>query len=105
MTLAAVVDTPLTASVALEDMAWGTAITMDCTYPAGGSGPGYTSAPSYALVVTDDAGVASQVSTWTAVPGKTISLDAATAVPLDRIASIEIRSTAGQTILAAPVGA
>ena len=105
VTLAAVVDTPLTATVALDGVAWGTNLAMDCTYPATAAGPGYVGAPVYSLVVTDDAGNSSQVSTWAAVPGKTIHLNAATAVPLDHIASVEIRSAAGDTILAAPIGA
>ena len=105
LTLAAVVDTPLTASVALDGVAWGTSIAMECTYPATVADPGYTGAPVYSLVVTDDAGNSSQVSTWTAVPGKTIHLNAATAVPLDQIASLEIRSATGDTILSAPLGA
>ena len=105
VTLAAVVDTSLTASVALEQVAWGTSISMECDYPAGGLYSGTAGQNTYSLVVTDDAGHASQVSTWTAVPGKTIHLDAASAVALDHIASIEIRSAAGDTILTAPVGA
>jgi anti-sigma factor RsiW len=102
--LVAVVNTPLTATVSLEGAAWGTSIDMECVYPAGGSWPGSNRPDAYSLVVTDDAGHASQGSTWTAVPGTTIHLNAATAVPLDQIASIEIRSAAGDTILSAAVG-
>ncbi len=99
LALTPVATTSLTATVGLSPVAWGTSIDMTCEYPAV-SGWGGTDGPwTYSLVVTDDAGNASQVSTWTAVPGKTIHLDAATAVPLDQIASIEVMSAGGQAIL------
>ena len=100
------VDTTLTATVALTPVAWGTRLSMDCDYPAGSptyprpSGAGATPLV-YALVVTDVDGHESQVSTWTAEPGHDVRLDAATAVPLDRIASVEVRSSGGATLLSA----
>ncbi len=101
--LAAVVDTSLTASVELEGASWGTRISMDCDYPGVVVAPSYGSRGTYVLVVTDAAGNASQVSTWTAAPGESVQFDAATAVPLDQIRSIEIRSAEGDTILSSPV--
>ncbi len=103
------VDTALTATVGLTPVAWGTRLSMDFDYPAGpASAPGYPRPPGseagppvYALVVTDVDGVESQVSTWTAEPGHDVQLDAATAVPLDRIASLEVRSSSGKTLLSA----
>ncbi|HEY0120031.1 MAG TPA: zf-HC2 domain-containing protein [Cellulomonas sp.] len=100
------VATSLTATVGLTPVAWGTRLSMECDYPAGG--PTYTRPPGtpagppvYALVVTDVDGVESQVSTWSAEPGHDVRLDAATAVPLDRIASLEVRSSSGKTLLSA----
>jgi hypothetical protein len=98
------VGTTLTASVGLTPVAWGTRLSMDCTYPAGGSTytpPAGAAAgpPVYTLVVTDVDGAQSQVSTWTAVPGQDVRLEAATAVPLDRIASLDVRSAGGATLL------
>ena len=98
------VDTTLTATVALTPVAWGTRLSMDCDYPL--ATPGYPHppggvAPVYALVVTDVDGDQSQVSTWTAEPGHDVRLDAATAVPLDRIASVEVRSSSGTPLLSA----
>lgn len=105
VTLSRQVDTPLAASVALTPVAWGTRLSMVCTYAAapgptaGPYGPPDTAAREYALVVTDVDGTASQVATWTAGPGAVVRLDAATAVPLERIAAVEIRSASGTALL------
>lgn len=98
--------TALTATVDLTPVAWGTRLSMDCRYPAAASGyppaGGAGAGPAvYTLVVTDVDGVQSQVSTWSAVPGLDVRLDAATAVPLDRIASLDVRSAGGTTLLSA----
>ncbi|WP_125778031.1 anti-sigma factor family protein [Antribacter gilvus] len=106
VTLEQVADVPLTASVRLTSVGWGTRIAMDCDYPAGEYGRyGQPEAREYALVVTDSAGTSSQVSTWAAAPGQSVELDAATAVALDEIASVEIRSVeTGRSLLSADVG-
>lgn len=108
VTLVQAADVPLTANVRLTSVAWGTRIAMECDYPAGSpqdTGPYPGGGDSYALVVTDSAGTSSQVSTWTAVPGRTVRLDAATAVPLEEIASVEVRSArTGRLLLSADVG-
>lgn len=102
------IDTPLTASVAFTPTSWGTRLSMACDYPAVsaasaspyGSSSGSTSG-DYALVVTDVDGRRDQVSTWSARPGVEVRLDAATAVPLDRVASVAIESASGTVVLAA----
>lgn len=103
LVLEQVVDTAMTATVELTPVAWGTRIGMECDYPGGGwAGAG--GSWSYVLVVVDDDGESSEVSTWNAVAGERIRLDAATAVPFDEIAAIEVRSPGGEAILAASVG-
>jgi len=97
--LAPVGDSTMTATLGLSPVAWGTSIDMTCDYPAADTWGGDDGPWAYSLVVTDDAGNTSQVSTWTAVPGKTIHLHAATSVPLDQIASIQVVSAGGQAIL------
>ncbi|SEB61149.1 Putative zinc-finger [Paramicrobacterium humi] len=91
--------TTMSATVELSSAPWGTRLHMDCDYPAGGYGTEPGDAWRYVLVVTDAQGRASDISTWNAVPGKTVHLDAATDLNLDEIATIEVRSTAGDTIL------
>jgi hypothetical protein len=87
-----VADVPLEAEVVLDEKGWGTGIRLACEY----TGDDATDVPPggwpYSLVVIADDGTASQVSTWRALPGTTATLDAATALDVSDIASIEIRS-------------
>ena len=99
--LAPVGDSPLTATVDLTEAAWGTSISMVCDYPATASAPNYPSNATYSLVITDTKGVETQVSTWTATPGKTVTLDAGTATPVADIATIEVRDATGEPVLSA----
>lgn len=101
--LAAVADSTMTTTLGLSPVAWGTRIDMTCDYPVGSKWNDAYGPLSYQLVVTDRAGNASQVSTWNAVPGETVHLAAATAVPLSQIASVEVRSGSGVTILSAAI--
>jgi len=101
--LAAVADSTMTVTLDFSPVAWGTRIDMTCDYPAGGTWDDAYGPLSYELVVTDRAGNVSRVSTWNAVPGKTVHLNAATAVPLSEIVSVEVRSGTGATILAAAI--
>ena len=102
--LAPVADSTMTAVLGFSPVAWGTRIDMTCDYPAGGNWDDAYGPLSYQLVVTDRSGKVSQVSTWNAVPGETVHLDATTALPLSEIASVEVRSGSGVTILAAAIG-
>ncbi len=102
--LAPVGDSTMTATLGLSPVAWGTSIDVTCDYPAADTWEGDDGPWAYSLIVTDDAGNTSQVSTWTAVPGKTIHLDAGTSVPLDEIASIQVVSAGGQAILTGSLG-
>lgn len=97
--LAARVDSaPIAATVGFTPVAWGTRLSVECAYEDEDAFP--AEGPwDYALVVTDDDGVATQVSTWGAVPDRTIRLEAATAVPLERIASVEVRAMARDEVL------
>ncbi|MBL0886268.1 anti-sigma factor family protein [Myceligenerans indicum] len=86
----------LSANVELTDKKWGTQLTMVCTYAPDPAtyvpGAGSPAKRAYALVVTSGDGATSQVSTWTAAPGSTVRLDAATALTRDDIAAISVYS-------------
>ena len=98
-TLSQVVASPLTAEVQLLSLPWGTKIDMTCRYSA--AGPTGYSAPAvdYAMYVTDDGGHSSQVATWGAAPGSTVTLSAATSLPVDAIRTVDVRSVSSGTVL------
>lgn len=95
--------TAMTADVTLEPVAWGTRLSIECGYPGEGTWSGPAGPWTYALLVTDAEGRASQVSTWTAVPGRTITLEAATALRVDDIASVSVVGASGVALLQADV--
>lgn len=88
---------PLSATLRLRDRPWGTEVEMKCTYTSSGWG----NRNVYALYVVDDDGHATSISTWSAAPGSTSELTAATAVPRARIAHLQIRTAGGQVLLTA----
>ena len=92
--MAQVIPGPMTASLELTDKKWGTAITVICSYQDGTS-----SSVSYDLAVLDVDGHLGSAGTWRAVPGATARVNAATAVPRNRIAALEVRLPDGRTIL------
>jgi hypothetical protein len=87
---------PLHARLTMDDVAWGTKLTLTCTYDAAVYAG---STPSYTLLVHTRDGRVEQVATWRAVPGKVTVLDAATAARSTDIASVEVRTTSGQPVL------
>lgn len=95
--LEAVADLPLTATVELTDVAWGTRLEMRCDYGEVADAPdeGWT----YALVVTGTDGAESVLSTWRARPDTTARLTAGTALPAEEIAFVEIRALATGAVL------
>ena len=94
-----VADRPVTASAVLTPVEWGTRIELDCTYE---TTPGEDHAEEswpYALVVIGHDGTTTEVSTWRATPGATARLEAGSALPVDQIASLEIRAVATGDVL------
>ena len=92
-----VADIPVTAEVGLTSVDWGTRLDLTCTYaePTSGDGQEWP----YALVVRTRAGGSERVASWVAKPGKTFRLSGATASPAQDIASVEIQSLDGRTLL------
>ena len=75
-----------------------TALELACSYE-GDADPATPGGLPYVLVLTDRAGRLSEVSSWRAAPGQTARLAAATALPRDEIAAIEIRLDDGGTVV------
>lgn len=90
-----VVATPITATVALTEVGWGTKVDLVCAYAHARTEQPYR----YALVVTGRDGTREQIGTWTAVPGRDASLTGATSWTRAQIASVEVQTTSGLTVL------
>ena len=66
---------PMTAAVAITPVGWGTSFDLTCTYP---HRAGAWEGGAYALVVHTAGGRTQQVATWNGLPGKTMTIPAAT---------------------------
>ena len=95
--LALVEDVPLDATVRLENAAWGTRLSLTCSYGYSPDAP--EAGWEYALVVVSTSGAESQLSTWRAFPDTTAHLDAGTALRSDDIAAIELRAQSGAVLM------
>jgi hypothetical protein len=97
-----VADVPVSASATLTTADWGTRIELDCHYrDVGASGP-YIAPDDgwrYALFVVGNDGSRSEVSSWQVSPGTRARLAAGTALELDDIESLEIRSVTTNEVL------
>ncbi|WP_345751459.1 anti-sigma factor family protein [Microbacterium rhizophilus] len=97
-------ETDMTVDVGLDPVAWGTRLSIRCDYPDGFGGGdwGGTGEPwTYELVVIGDDGGRQHVSTWGSAPGKTITLEAGTSLPLDRIVALHVLTGTGETLMTA----
>jgi len=94
-----VTDVPLSATVRLTDVAWGTRIDMTCEYGASSDPYAPEQEWPYVLVVTSTDGTTSELSSWRAGPGSTARLQAGTALDSGEIASIEVRAMVDGRVL------
>lgn len=85
------------ASLAMEEVPWGTRLQLTCTYPDAGDYDAREPV-SYALVVRTIDGRTQQVATWRGVQGRTISVTAATEAGLAQIVSVEVRTSSGEPV-------
>jgi hypothetical protein len=96
--MTAVSDVPISASLSLTSVDWGTQLELTCTYESWGEPP-EGAGPRYLLFIRTAAGRLEQVASWRALPGRTMSLDAATAAGRDDIRSAEVRTASGRPVL------
>lgn len=92
-------DVPVTASVELVDVAWGTRVEMTCHYAEADDPEDADKSWPYALYVIAADGVTSELSSWVAFPGATARVGAGTALDPDEISAIEIRSLGSGRVL------
>lgn len=92
-----VVPSPVQATVALTDAAWGTQIDMTCTY--GSWADRSKEGGELAMVLVGRDGRQTQAATWMAKPGASVTLAAGTSLPVDQIASVQVVSTETNQVL------
>jgi hypothetical protein len=92
----AVVASPVSATVSLDDRAWGTQIQLRCTYQEKDDA---TKPPSYRLVATDHTGSTRQVATWQVVPGKVSTITGSVDWSASDIASLSLETSGGTELL------
>jgi anti-sigma-K factor RskA len=97
LALQEVSDVPLSASVKLTPVEWGTRLELDCSYAESTDGAG--TAWSYGLYVTGDDGTTSELSTWKIEPGSDAQISAGTELALADIQSVEIRPVGSDDVL------
>jgi len=97
--MAPVGDPGMTASVAVTSVPWGTRLDLTCSYDDSTGTWWEPGVPGYALVVRTRDGRRFQVATWRPLPGRTMSLTAATAAAKTNIRWVEIRSSDGAPLL------
>jgi hypothetical protein len=94
--MSALTASPLHATAAVTDRTWGTQINLDCRYIGYGDA---STRLTYALQITDRAGITHDLGTWTLRPGTETTFTSGTALRRDQIGSIEITRPNGTPIL------
>lgn len=97
--LAQTVASKLTADARLVDEPWGTTIEISCRYEELATPS--ERARGYELYVTDEAGKATLLATWTAAPGTTVKPTTTTKLHRGQIKGLDIRGAESGRILLA----
>jgi anti-sigma-K factor RskA len=90
---------PVRASVAFEQVPWGTRLDLTCTYAPEPERYHLPRVATYVLLVRTRDGSTQQVGTWRSLEGRTMRLTAATSASRGEIASVEVRTTDGKAVL------
>jgi len=84
--------------LSLTPVDWGTRLDLDCTYGTGR--PGYSDQSwTYTIVVVRSDGSTEELTSWKALPGKTVHVSAGTEATLGEIKDVTIRGSDGRTVL------
>jgi hypothetical protein len=93
-------DVPVHADLRLEDVAWGTRITMTCRYDGPAPSGRYEPANSYQLVVVSANDQSTQsVARWQALPGRDASVAGSTDLSSSEIAKVQLRAGDGTVLM------
>jgi anti-sigma factor RsiW len=88
----------MAADLALVSVPWGTRLDLSCSYASPMPGDDL-SRVRYSLVVHTRDGGSEQVASWRAMPGRMMTLTAATAADRGDITSVEVRAADGRPVL------
>ncbi len=80
---------PLTATVRLSSVAWGTKIVMRCTDEP--TSTPYPGGSTYWMVITRKDGTQESLASWGTVPDKTLTIEGDTSTALSQIARVEVQ--------------
>lgn len=97
--MATVGDAPVRAHLELESVTWGTRLSLACTYDPDAAWSSRPHSVTYTMFVRTKDGHTEQVGTWRSLEGRTMHLTAATAASRKDIASVEVRTVDGQSVL------
>ena len=92
-------DAPVTATLRLEDVTWGTRLGLSCTYDPDLVRQDLPEEADYVLFVRTRAGRLERVGSWRAVGGREMEITAATAAALADVRSVQVRTTDGRVVL------
>ncbi len=92
-------EVPVTATVSLEEVTWGTRLGLTCTYDPASVGYDLPPEADYELFVTTRSGQVEQVGSWRSVSGREMQIVAATAATSAELASVEVRTVDGRVVL------
>ena len=97
----AVTSAPVTATVHLDSVAWGTRVNLECTYQETNpqSGEKWNLRTYKLVVVPRGGGAAQQVAEWIALPGKTVTPAGSTSLSTAQIQDIRLLNSKGDTLL------
>lgn len=91
---------PLAVTAHLTGVPWGTRVELVCRYDVtGAEAARYGGAGEYVLVVQGADGRSQRAASWRAVPGRTVTVQTATALPPDAIAGLTVLTGTGETVL------
>jgi cytoskeletal protein RodZ len=92
----------ITATVEVVPQSEGTDFKVECQYGANGAHP-KEAYDTYGIWIVDRSGSAVEAKTWPAKPNRVMRPEAHSPLQVSRIESVEIRDSAGQTLLRADV--
>jgi anti-sigma-K factor RskA len=99
LAMTAVTSAPVTATVRLDSVDWGTRVNLECTYQEAPSGEKWGARTYKLVVVPRDGGDVQQVAEWTALPGKTVTPTGSTSLTTEQIEEIRLLNSRGDTLL------